>query len=403
MTDSILPKGEVASVRDQVFGFLRYCHWPSLISGAALGFAGLYFQTTQPLISQIKQLERRVCLFDSNLHRLAGTTADAAHANNLLGALIAQGARVDAAQAALDSLINVERALEISAERATAAGEIVTRWDELAGQVIATRDQQGQVQRAIEQIDSLQQDVVALGTAADVQQADIAASRAVLTSIANLQQELIATTEGTGAARNALEGIDALQQRLVVAAAGTNAAQQSAEQLIALQQNLASVGNTDSSAANAERLLALHNSLSGNVGAQIEAASQNAAELVRLQQSLSGQTGQIAAGVENLDLLADFQDELALQLQKVEELRRQLTELMLLEATVAKTVTAMKPLAELGDLRRLDDADIRAAVRTMLDRHRERVATDASKYDDSVPATTDSVATERLVPEPPAE
>lgn len=401
MTHSIFPQGKSARLRDRIVAVLNRCHWPSLFAGAAAGFAGLYFQTTQPLLSHVRQLEHRIGSIHSQLDQLAGAGRHAQQANNLLGVLIAQGERVAAAREALDAMTDLQRAVAINAAQADEAAAVAGRWHDLANSLVAARDMQAQAARAVEQIDALQQDIAALGAAADDGQAAIATTRAMVTDVSNLQLQLAATAEATSAARNALDGIDALQQRLAAGGEFVATAGQSADKLIELQQRLSALPQLDAASANAEQLIRLQQTLSADSRLQIAAATHNAEQLLDMQRVLAGETAQLAAGVENLELLADFQDELDVQLARVAEMRRQLTELMLLEATVSRTMTALAPLAELGNLRQLDDAEVREIARMMLERRRERAV--AAEQPSAAPGDGESAVADRRVPEPPAE
>jgi hypothetical protein len=378
--DSIFPTGEVARFRKRIRAALRRCHWPSLAGGAAIGF------------------ERRIGVVDSRMYQLTGATRDAEHANSLLGTLIAQGEQVAAARDALDSIADLQHSLAAGAQQTEDASAIVGRWHDLAGSLIASRDLQPRTARAIEEIDALQQDVIALGAAVADSQVEIAASRAFVTEVTSLQDQLAAMTESTTVARNALEGIDALQQRLISGGEKTGEAQQSAAGLIALKDNLAATMQIEVATGNAEKLIGLQQTLSSDSRLKLDAAAQNAETMIDIQGSLADQTKRIAEGVENLDLLADFHDELNSQLSQVEQLRHQMIELMLLETTLSRTIAALSPLTELSDLRKLNNEDLRDVARNMLNRRRGRVATADSKYDEPQPTAAD-----RLVPEPAAE
>ena len=103
----------------------------------------------------------------------------------------------------------------------------------------------------------------------------------------------------------------------------------------------------------------------------------------------------------SLELLADFQDEFNFQVGKLEGMQQSLTQLILLESTVAHTVRMIEPLAELTGLRRLNDDEVREAARVILDRRNQRIS--------SLPVNTPPVNTveetgiDRLVPIPPED
>lgn len=372
------PKGESTRSPDRSATILRWCHWPSLIAGAAIGFAAVHLHTTNTLLTEVKQLEQQITDVDSRTQQLAETSESAYEASSLLGSLVTQGERVTEARKALDSVRDLQRTLALSAQKTDEARVIADRWQALSNHLVAAHQQQTKTFEAVAEIDALQQDVIALGDTAVSAQPQLEASRAVLTDVANLQAQLAATEGVTERVQSAVAGIDELQQRLVAAGEQTDAASQTADGLVALQQRLSSATNSD-------------------------AAKQNAERLIALQESLSGQTPHIAAGIENLELLADFQDELTEQLDRVESLRRQMTELMLLETTVSRTVSALSPLTDLASLRRLDDAEVREIARTMLDRRRERVAAAESKYDADEAEVAEASDEDRLVPEPSVE
>ncbi|MBL8850783.1 MAG: hypothetical protein JNG89_13970 [Planctomycetaceae bacterium] len=403
MTHSIFPTGEGNGLRTRLLNWLRRFHWPSVVSGAAIGFAALHIQTTTPLLTQIKQLEHRVATVDSRMYQLVGNTRDAEHASDLLGVLITQGERVAAAREALESMDDLQQTLTVYAQQAEEAQAVAGRWHELAGNLIAAQNDQARITQAIEQIDALQQDVIALGTTAADGQSDIAASRTVLTEVTNLQQQIAAAAESNASARNALENIDALQNRLVAGTEKLGEAQQSADHLIALQTSLSSLPSLDAARGNAEQLIALQQTLGTDARLNLASATQNAATLLALQESLAGQSEEIVAGVENLELLSEFQAELAVQLSQVEGLRRQLNELSSLETSLSRTVAALEPITKLGDIRYMDDAEVRQIARTLLDRRRERIASAESKYDGAVEPMAEAAATEVRVPEPSAE
>ena len=397
------PKGEVVRFQDRITGVLRWIHWPSLISGAAIGFVALYLQTTNSLVSEVKHLQQRIAAVDSRMHQLAGTARGANEAGSLLQTLIAQGERVATARTALDSMADLQRTVTISAQEVDEARAVADRWNDLADQLIAIQAQQARSFEAIAEIDATQQDVLALGKTAASAHSHVKAMRTVLTDVSDLQPQLAATEAAAGRIRSAIQELDSLHGQLLAVAESTPAARQSVDGLVDLQQTLSSVEDSAPASANAEKLIALQQSLSPDSGLNVESASRNAEALLAMHGAISGQTGQIAASIENLELLADFQSELTEQLDQVESLRRQLTELMLLETTLARTMTALEPLTALGNLRRLDDAEMRDIARTMLDRRRERVAAAESKYDaESSPMQTASEE-DRLVPEPPAE
>jgi hypothetical protein len=119
----------------------------------------------------------------------------------------------------------------------------------------------------------------------------------------------------------------------------------------------------------ADKLIALQQQLSAVPAIRVDEARNNMLAMVEMQQKLSGQTRQIAENVENLELMADFHTVLNEQLTTMEGIRRQLTDLVLMESTIARAARVLSPLAEISTIRGLrDDNEVREAARRVLDR-----------------------------------
>ncbi|REJ87672.1 MAG: hypothetical protein DWQ34_23775, partial [Planctomycetota bacterium] len=218
-----------------------------------------------------------------------------------------------------------------------------------------------------------------------------------------LQNRILSAGELDVSADNA-ERLLALQNRLVVDdrlqldQAGLNA-----EELVALQCMILSAGDLDLSEQNAERLIALQNQLIVDERLQLDQADTNLEDLIVMQKMIANQTAQIADSIDSLELLTDFQGEMNGQLAGLEDLRRQLTELILLETTVTRAMEALEPLASMQNLRRLDQEEVRDVARLILEQRRERLARAGSKYDVPAPPAVEVPEVHRLVPEPPVE
>jgi hypothetical protein len=77
---------------------------------------------------------------------------------------------------------------------------------------------------------------------------------------------------------------------------------------------------------------------------------------------------------------------------------------MLLESTLTRAFNALAPLAELGDLRRLDENEMKEVARMLLERRRSRVGMAESKITSPAPVVDNIVEEETLdrpVPTPP--
>ena len=87
-------------------------------------------------------------------------------------------------------------------------------------------------------------------------------------------------------------------------------------------------------------------------------------------------------------------------MEQLETIQRGFTELLLMESSVARAVKMVQPLAELGNLRRNKEPEIRAAARESINRREMRMAEENSKFEDSSGEYNPPV---RPVPLPPAD
>jgi hypothetical protein len=130
------------------------------------------------------------------------------------------------------------------------------------------------------------------------------------------------------------------------------------------------------------------------VGDQLDIATslQNLDGMLKMQTRLANQSRTVADAIQTLELLSGFRDEIAAQIQSLGELRHDLVEISLMETSVAKVARMMKPLVELGNLRRLSDDEVRHAARSILE---GRTTTRVSKNSvDRLPASISGISAE---------
>ena len=142
-----------------------------------------------------------------------------------------------------------------------------------------------------------------------------------------------------------------------------------------------------------------------------------------MQTKLLAETGRVVDAVETLEVLGDLQDQVKEQVASMQGMRRELLDVILMESTVAKATRILEPLAQLGNLNRLSDAEVREAARVIMDQrdtrigklpaqfrriHREPTPSRTTKLIlDGEPVFSEEsdsgTVEEKLVPTPPAE
>ena len=133
-----------------------------------------------------------------------------------------------------------------------------------------------------------------------------------------------------------------------------------------LEDRLAAEGErADTARERAEQLIRLNAALDRDL--KLGETEANLNGLLRIHDQLKVSSDSVADAVQTLELFGEFQNEFSSQMQVLGDMRRSLVEISLMETTFGKVVRMLEPLADLGNLRRLSDDDMRQAVRSILD------------------------------------
>jgi GTP1/Obg family GTP-binding protein len=396
---SITSLEESPRLVQRVVAVIGRTNWTTLLVGVTIGIVGLHLTTNHSLNQRLNGLESEFRLVRAGLDDVAGSRTGVDEANDLLAALTEQRTRLNSARASLTDIDRLATGVSGSSAKAAEAKSALDRLTALNNDLIATGRRQAEVTAAIDGVRELQSRVAGIGD--DSQQAltRLEEARRALTDLEQFQKRVCQTTTDLQQARHALEAVIALQCDLTATDGATTRAQAAADRLIALKDNLNS-GSDQLEAAeeNAERLIVLKDDVAGH-GDRLQAAEQNAERLIQLQDQLvsderlqflaaasnverliriqaeiASQTDGLTDSITALEVLDDFQTEFNGQAVQVQEMRRRLTELVLLQTTIEQVLQAVEPISELGNLRRLDPAEIQEAARIILDQRRARLA-----------------------------
>lgn len=337
----------------------------------------VHLVAVHPLKQQVVELRGELDAMHHAVNRLADVGDQAWQTNDLLGALEVQADKFDAAVGTLSQLeeleheiINLSHLAEQARMQLGPSRDTLGELTQLESELTAHAARLDEAEVAISEIETLRSTIVSQGeslaTVNDIVNQQIAITESVLSS-----------HESVAAAGEYVNGIQELADQLVAAGENSTEAQTAVNNLVAMQDALL------------------------NEQSRIAAAQQNLQSLIQLEESLAGETDRIADAVTSLELLAGFQDEFNYQVSQLSGMQESLTELILLESSVARAVRMIEPLAELTDLRRLNEDEVREAARVILDRRNTRIS--------SLPVDTPPIVeaeesgTEILVPEPPVE
>ncbi len=404
-----------------------YVRWGLMLVGIFIGFLALDIMLRRPLLRELAYVKRELATVEQDMQELIGTTGQAWETSNLLSALNAQKRQVEPARAALADLREFRQSVEMEAQKTSDAVASLNQIIELQQRVSSQRESLSDVEkiwsdvvglhdRLLAEKEAQQNAVVSLNRVSQLhkQACDTAkdAERAAIEvqKLGDLRTKVLENSAGVeDAQKNAAELI-ALKDT-ISKANDVSFVQQAADRLLALRDSLiATDDRTEKSQAHAQELLSLRDELNATAE-DTQAATQTWADLKKLERGLRAAGGDIAESVETLELLTDLSEEFRQQTQSLAGLRKSLMDIVMLETTVGRALRVLEPLAQLRNLQRLSDTEVKAAARAILDQRASKlthgngsdVADAAKRLPDEDRLFQDkpqSEISERLVPPP---
>lgn len=369
-----------------------------------LGIACLHFAVVRPLSERTDRLGTEVAAVSQRMDGLASARIGVENANDLLAALAAQESSLQQARQSLAELRTLRAAIDEEARLTATAQSKLNQLLELQSRL---NDATGEIEAAHRSVDSLAAMIgraEALGTQSAARSADMQRALDTVQRFGDLKDQLLTHADTLGPAVEQWEQARKLHASLVSSEADSRLASERSQKLIELSQAIGTVSeeSLQSAAVTADGLLAIQETLALEDAARTAQAERTLTQLLAIQSELSGRTDDVVVAIENLDLLNEFQQELSRELAGLEPMREQLTRLTLLKETIARVAAMVSPLAELSSLRRLDDKEVRAMAREILEQRTAR----AEKEQDSPASRSAGLfdgTVERPVPEPRVE
>ncbi len=372
------PAPASASTHTQPTASTRRTWW---IAGFAVGLAlvGIQLLVTQPLERRLDGVQSELVRVEQDMSELVGAGNGAWETNDLLSGLQRQSDQLDATRSALETIRSFREQVQQQAAGVDTAREV------------------------LEQLAALQDRLVDDGAAN--QQAVTELNRLVA-----IRDLAIAHTDQTDQALKELARWNQVTRHL-------GNAHESINQLVALRDAiLAGTTETDQAQLTLDRLVILQDTLNSQ-SEHLANAQDNLDQLLTLQNSLGSQSDAIADSIVTLETLTDLQQDIRGHVDSLQGMRRDLMEVVLLESSVARVVRMLGPLTELVKLRRLGNADLQAAARSISKQRTTRHAKipprtipdtrgddpDAGKPDGPTPTQTLLPTTREIPANPPAD
>lgn len=327
--------------------------WGSFLVGVVIGFVAVYIVVAQPLFAQLRDMQSQTVAMQGDLQRLVGVRNQAWEADNLLSDLNALKSQIPDARATIREIREMRKDLLEEARYTPAATGAVSELARLQNSILEQRHVTDSASNALEQLARIQARLVE--EHADAPQAedtlrDLERVRRDLAELTQLKQQLATGTQDLSAARTAASDLVTLKDQLIERSNNTELARTQVNRMFVLQDELASHGD------------------------EAQTAFDSLDKLVGIKDRLVDQTPQVADAVQTLEILSDFREEFDAQIRALARMREGLVEVVLLETTIGRVAKALEPLAQIANVRRLGDEELRAAAKTILDNRMTRLS-----------------------------
>jgi myosin heavy subunit len=351
----------------------------AVAAGFALQWSAVHFTVSVPLQRKIAGMERQVAVANEQMSALAALRGSAHQGHDLLSALQAQRESLASAEQALADIRKLRMDLEREARLTGTASTQLARVGELQRQVADAGQQATDLTPVMDRLTQLNERISSLAAPAETSLTHVDEAERALSLVNELQQRLSAQNASLPAALSTAEAAMSLQQSLANVGQSSTAAEEQSARLIELARGLNTLDPQSLTAASerAKELTAMQDLLADTEALRMKQAESNLRTLLGSHAQLLRATPEIAAAAENLELLTAFQAELNTQIEGLESAQQDLHNVAMLRDTIGRVADAVRPLAELSDLRRLDADQVRAMAREILERRTAQVlATD---------------------------
>jgi hypothetical protein len=326
--------------------------WGCFLLGVVVGFVVVYLLVAQPLVAQLNQMQRQIATLDADIDALAGVRHQAWEAGNLLSDLKGLKTQLHDARGTVREIRALRQDLLEESRHTAAASNALGSLAKLQEFALDQQDLTSPAARSLEQL-------------------------------AQIQKRLVQEHAGTPRAEETLADFDrvrhdlaellALKSQIAANGTGVETARSTAGELLSLKDQIVAGGqNTEQARTNANRLFVLQEELTSQ-SAAIPDAFSNLDRLLEMKEKLADQTPAVADAVQNLEILTDFQEEFGEQIRALGQIREQLMQLVLMEGTLGRVAKLLEPLAQIANVRRLGDRELREAARSILENRATRI------------------------------
>jgi hypothetical protein len=375
VSSPLLPRHEDGLSRmDSIQQLLKRIHVPTLAFGVILGILSIQLLVGRPLMQRLSGLSQNVADINQQLLLLTGHRDDVNSSNSLLDSLRTQHDLLVDARKSVDEIRTLQQSIQREARQTSEALAAIRDFAGLQSELISRREEFNSASESFDVLVSLETRVDELaGKTADrikaINESEAGYDKALasLDKLAGVKNQAIASVDKIADAEKSIATLVTLRQNVAAQQADLDGAQKTLDQLITVKSTIVEQKNVAAAQDAANGLIALKDQIAANQES-IPAAKQNLDNLVNIENQLAGRTPSLADAIQNLELMTGLQEEFNVQTGKLESLRRSLTEIVMMETALSRTLQLLEPITTRANLRRLDDSEIREVARKVLDR-----------------------------------
>lgn len=345
----------------------------------------------RPLKDRMEELKREVADMQSQVQLLVGERDQVRSTNDLLTGLKAQQAAFEDARHSLAALRQFREEIATECQKATEALASTEKLDTLQRTVLHHRDLTEPATKVLNTILGLQKQLVDQNATTDdaidaanrltalkhnlmTEANDMAAAESALGQVNSLTSQILGQTADIATAETRAQNLVELKNQIVNKTGDLDLAAAGASGLLAVKDELVvRGGNIADARQNAERLLGLRDRLSEN-SAKTDVAEKSAARMIEIQKKLAGENTNLVESIKSVETLIDLQHEFQKHIRSLDGMRRNLMDFVLMENTVAQAVRMLQPILELGNLRHMNEDQLRQIAKSISESESTRLS-----------------------------
>ncbi|MDG2384198.1 MAG: hypothetical protein P8N76_21185 [Pirellulaceae bacterium] len=341
--------------------------WNIFLFAVAITMIAVNWGFLRPASKQLEEMKQQVSSLEQTVQLLTRQQGSAREATNLLQLLSEQGKHTTNAAEGLAEIQRLHSQLISQAKQLKTANMAIDRLGDLRKKVSEHSLLIDDAVLALSESNQVQEDLI--DAAATTHDADEALDR-----LATLRMRLLRSIGYLEEAAPIVEEVDHLTERLKGSSELAADASTVADQLLDLHQTLINEADRASEAELALNELVDIRTLLDAQSIDIVKTKDTLHDLVEMKDDVLAQNANIADAIETLERTVDLTDQYQQASKSFETMRRWLTDVILMEPTVQRAMQTLEPISELGNLRRISQAELRHAAQVVRDMRRTEIA-----------------------------